>query len=125
MRARWLARAAFALMFASAAVLIGVADLAGLALVAVGAVAVCLIAAGGYWFLAHRGVLRWLAFGLVILVPVAVLVVFARHHLIWVAVVSVALLVLRPADGSAGAGPGSRRTRACRSAKSRRPVARS
>jgi hypothetical protein len=94
MSARWLARAAFALMFASAAVLIGFADLASLAMVAVGAVAACLIAAGGYWFLAHRGMVRWLAFGLVILVPIAALVVFALHGLMWVAVVSVALLVL-------------------------------
>ncbi|HKF77193.1 MAG TPA: diacylglycerol kinase family protein, partial [Candidatus Dormibacteraeota bacterium] len=94
MNARWLARAAFALMFASAAVLIGFADLASLAMVAAGAAAACLVAAGGYWFLAHRGVVRWLALGLVIFVPVAVLVVFALNHLIWVAVVSVALLVL-------------------------------
>jgi diacylglycerol kinase family enzyme len=94
MSARWLARAAFGLVLASAAVLIGFADLSDLALVAVGAVAACLIAAGGYWFLAHRGVLRWMAFGLVVAVLVAVLVVFALHHLIWVAIVSVALLVL-------------------------------
>ena len=94
MSARWLARAAFGLVFASAVVLIGFADLSDLALVAVGAVAACLIAAGGYWFLAHRGVLRWLASGLVIVVLIAVLVVFALHHLIWVAVVSVALLAL-------------------------------
>ena len=94
MSARWLARAAFGLVLASAAVLIGFADLSDLALVAVGAVAAGLIAAGGYWFLAHRGVLRWLASGLVIVVLIAVLVVFALHHLIWVAVVSVALLVL-------------------------------
>lgn len=39
MSARSLARAAFALMFATAAVLIGFADLASLAMVAVGAVA--------------------------------------------------------------------------------------
>ena len=94
MSARWLARAAFGLVLASAAVLIGFADLSDLALVAVGAVAACLIAAGGYWFLARRGVLRWMASGLVIAVVIAVLVVFALHHLIWVAVVSVALLVL-------------------------------
>jgi len=37
---------------------------------------------------------RWTALGLVILVMVTVLVVFALHHLIWVAVVSVVLLVL-------------------------------
>ncbi len=111
MSARWLARAAFGLVLASAAVLIGFADLADLAVVAVGAVAACLIAAGGYWFLAHRGVVRWMAFGLVILVLIAVLVVFALNHLIWVAVVSVALLAaaaeaarraLTPATADAG-----------------------
>jgi hypothetical protein len=80
-------------------------------MVAVGAVAACLMVAGGYWFLAHRGVLRWLAFGLVILVPVAVLVVFGLDHLIWVAVVSAALLVLaagaaRRALAPAAAGAG-------------------
>ena len=94
MSAGWLARAAFALVFASAALLIGFADLASLAMVAVGAVAACLIVAGGYWFLAHRGVVRWMAFGLVIVVLVVVLVVFAVHNLIWVAVVSIVLLVL-------------------------------
>ena len=97
MSARWLARAAFGLVLASAAVLIGFADLSDLALVAVGAVAACLIAAGGYWFLAHRGVLRWMAFGLVIAVLIAALVIFALHHLIWVAIVSVALLALAAA----------------------------
>ncbi len=94
MRARWLARAAFALMAASAAVVIGLADLAGLIMVAIGAVAVCLMVAGGYWFLSHRGVLRWLAFGLVIAVPIAVLVVFALNNVIWVALLSVVLLLL-------------------------------
>jgi len=111
MNARWLARAAFGLVLVSAAVLIGFADLSDLALVAVGAVAACLIAAGGYWFLARRGVLRWMAFGLVIVVLIAVLVVFALHHLIWVAIVSVALLVLaagaaRRALTPAAADPG-------------------
>jgi diacylglycerol kinase family enzyme len=94
MRARWLARAAFALMAASGAVLIAFADLAGLVMVAIGAVAVCLMVAGGYWFLARRGMLRWLAFGLVVLVPIAVLAVFALNNVFWVALVSVALLLL-------------------------------
>src|SRR6516225_8787265 len=97
MRARWLARAAFVLMLASAAVLIGFPERharGALATVAIGAVAACLIAAGGYWYLAHRGVLRQLALGLVVLVPIAVLVVFAWRHVIWVAVVAVVLLAL-------------------------------
>jgi diacylglycerol kinase family enzyme len=94
MNPRWLARSAFALMIAAAAVLIGFAELASLAMVVIGVIGACLILAGGYWFLAHRGVLRWLAFGLVVLTPIAVLVVFALHNLIWVALVSIALIVL-------------------------------
>ena len=57
---RWLARASFALMLA-AVVLIGVAGWRSLALVAFAAIGVCAVLAGGYWFLAHRGVLRWIA----------------------------------------------------------------
>src|SRR6266516_3584520 len=94
MKARWLARSAFALMLAAAAVLIGFAELASLAMVAVGAVGACLILAGAYEFLACRGVLRWLAAAVVIATPIAILVVFALHNLIWVALVSIALMVL-------------------------------
>jgi diacylglycerol kinase family enzyme len=94
MSARWLARAAFVLMFAAAAVMIGFADLASVAMVAVGAVGACLMLAGGYWFLAHRGVVRWLAFGVMILAPIAVLVVFALHRILWVGIVAVALVAL-------------------------------
>jgi len=114
MRARWLARAAFVLMFAAAAVLIGFPERharGALATVAIGAVAACLIAAVGYWYLAHRGVVRQLALGLVVLVPIAVLVVFAWRHVIWVAVVAVVLLALavgaaRLALAPAAADPG-------------------
>src|SRR5499425_517539 len=94
MSVRWLARAAFALIFAAAAVMIGFAGLASLAMVAVGAVGACLMLAGGYWFLARRGVVRWLAFGVMILAPIAVLVVFALHRILWVGIVAVALVAL-------------------------------
>jgi diacylglycerol kinase family enzyme len=94
MKARWLARSVFVLMLGAAAVLIGFAGLQSLAMVGVGAVGACLILAGGYWFLAHRGVVRWLAFGLVILTPIAILVVFALNHLIWVALAAIALILL-------------------------------
>jgi hypothetical protein len=53
--ARWLARAAFLLVLAAVADMIGFAGLASLALVAVGAAGACLVVAGGYVFLAHRG----------------------------------------------------------------------
>jgi diacylglycerol kinase family enzyme len=96
---RWLARAAFALILAAAAVMIGFAGLASLAMVAIGAVGACLVLANGYWFLARRGLVRWLAFGVVILVPIAVLVVFALNHVIWVGVVSLVLVALAIAAG--------------------------
>jgi diacylglycerol kinase family enzyme len=94
MNARWLARSAFALMLAAVAVLIGGAGLRSLGMVGIGVIAACLILAGEYWFLAHRGVLRWLALGLVVFTPIAVLVVFALNNQIWVAVVSVTLMLL-------------------------------
>jgi diacylglycerol kinase family enzyme len=101
-------------MFAAAAVLIGFPERharAVLVMVAIGAVAAWLIAAGGYWYLARRGVLRQLALGLVVLVPIVVLVVFAWRHVIWVAVVAVVLLALgvgaaRLALTEAAADPG-------------------
>ena len=99
MSARWLARAAFLLVLAAAVVLVGFAGLASLAMVAVGAVGACLVVAGEYLFLAHRGVVRWVALAVVIVAPVAVLVIFALHGVLWVAVVAVALLAL-----AAGAG---------------------
>ena len=119
---RWLARSAFVLLLAAAVVMIAFAGLGGLAMMVIGAIGACLLVAGAYLFLAHRGLLRWLASAVVILIPVAILVVFALHHLLWVGLVSVALLALacrRPA----GADSGSRR--GCRSARSRLPGARS
>ena len=94
MKARWLARSAFALMIAAAAVLIGFAELASLAMVAIGVIGACLILAGAYEFLARRGVLRWLAAAVVIATPIAILVLFALHSLIWVALASIALMLL-------------------------------
>ena len=94
MNHRWLARLSFVLMLAAAAVLIGFAGLRSLALVGAGVLGVCAVVAGGYWFLANRGVVRWLAAALVILAPVAIIVVYVLDHLLWVAVLAPALGVL-------------------------------
>jgi len=99
MRARWLARSAFALMLAAVAVLIGFAERRGLAMIVIGVIGAVLVVAGVYTFLAHRGMLRWIAAAVVVLTPVAILVLFALHHLIWVALVSIALIVLAGAAG--------------------------
>ena len=105
MKARWLARSAFALMLAAVAVLIGFAELGGLAMIVIGVIGAVLLVAGVYTFLAHRGVLRWIAAAVVVLTPVAILVLFALHHLIWVALASVALIVLAGAVGRKALAP--------------------
>jgi diacylglycerol kinase family enzyme len=97
--ARWLARAAFVLMLAGVAVLIGFAEVGGLVMIVIGVIGAALMVAGAYTFLAHRGVLRWIAAAVVVLTPVALLVLFALHSIIWVALVSIALMAL-----AAGAG---------------------
>ena len=99
MNARWLARSAFVLMLAAVAVLVGFAGLGGLVMVVIGVIGAVLVVAGLYTFLAHRGVLRWIAAAVMILTPVAILVLFALHSLIWVALVSVALMVLAAVAG--------------------------
>jgi diacylglycerol kinase family enzyme len=98
---RWLARASFALMFAAVVLVLAVAGWRSLALVVLAAAGVCAVLAGGYWFLANRGVLRWLALVLVVAAPVLIVVVFAWRHLVWVAVVAVALMVAAAAAARA------------------------
>jgi diacylglycerol kinase family enzyme len=106
MTRRWLARASFALMFAAVVLLLAVAGWRSLALVAFAVIGVCAVLAGGYWFLAHRGVLRWAALVLVVGAPVVILVVFARASLLWAAVVAVALMVLAAGTARAALSTG-------------------
>jgi hypothetical protein len=65
-------------------------------------------------FLAHRGVVRWVALAVVVLAPVAVLVIFAFHGLLWDGLVAVALIALAAGAGrraltTAAANPGDAR----------------
>jgi len=93
-RQRWLARLAFLLMIAAVAVLIGFAGPRSIGLVLTGAIGACAMLAGGYWFLAHRGVPRWGGLGLAVLAPVLVIVFYVRQGLLWVAALAVAGLLL-------------------------------
>ncbi len=107
MKQRWLARGSFLLMLAAAVLLVAVAGWRSLTMILLTVLGVCAVLAGAYWFLANRGVLRWVALVLVIAAPVGILVLFAWHHLVWVAIVAVALMLLaagsaRMALGSAG-----------------------
>ncbi|WP_329482613.1 diacylglycerol kinase family protein [Kribbella sp. NBC_01484] len=71
---------------------------------ALSVVGVIAVLAGGYWFLANRGVLRWLALGLVIAAPVLIVVAFVSNQLLWVAVVALALMVAAAATARAALG---------------------
>ncbi len=123
MTRRWLARASFALMLAAVALLLAVAGWRSLTLVALAVIGVCAVLAGGYWFLANRGVLRWLALVLVVAAPVLIVVAFTWHHLVWVAVVAVALMVAAAGTARAALGAGRQDTAmpAVRAARPRRP----
>jgi diacylglycerol kinase family enzyme len=90
----WLARLAFVLAFASAAVLVIFADRRGWIMVLVGIGGVIAFVAGAYWFLAGRGILRMAAAALAVLAPVVVLVLYIGAGLLWVALLSLALFVL-------------------------------
>jgi diacylglycerol kinase family enzyme len=90
----WLARLAFVLAFASAAVLVIFADRRGWIMVLVGIGGVIAFVAGAYWFLASRGILRMAAAALAVLAPVVVLVLYIGAGLLWVALLSLALFVL-------------------------------
>lgn len=105
---RWLARASFVLMLAAVAVALGFAGWRSLGLIAFAAIGACAVVAGGYWFLANRGVRRWLALILMIAAPVLILVTFARADLLWIAIVAAALMLVSAATAKtalAGGGP--------------------
>jgi diacylglycerol kinase family enzyme len=120
---RWLARASFALVLAAVALVIAVAGWRSLTLVAFAVIGVCVVLAGAYWFLAHRGVLRWIALVLVVAAPVLILVAYAFARLLWVAIVAVALMVLAAGIGRTALSAGGQDTAmpAVPAARPRRP----
>jgi diacylglycerol kinase family enzyme len=91
---RWLGRLSFILAGLAVLVLVVFAGLKSVTLVVVAVVAAVVSLAAAYVFLARRGVYRWLALAVFILVPIAVIVFFAFRNLLWVAIVSAALLLV-------------------------------
>ncbi len=115
---RWLARLSILLMAGALYLLIEFAGLLSLALIGFALLGICVTVACAYWFLAHRGVVRWVSLAIAVLAPVAVNVLFARHRVLWVALASLALLLLAVAIAKlamgqvkAGNASGERRAR--------------
>ena len=99
---RWLAR--LGLVAAAAAVLVPLAGIgfrASVALVLVGVAGLALTAAGIWWALTHKGLVRWLAVAVAVLAPLVVLVTYTSRGLLWVVLVAYVLLVLAVAAGRA------------------------
>jgi diacylglycerol kinase family enzyme len=99
---RWLAR--LGLVAAAAAVLVPLAAIGfkgSLAVAITGVVGLALTAAGIWWTLTHKGLVRWLAVALAVLAPLVVLILYTSRDLLWVVLVAFALLAVAVAAGRA------------------------
>ena len=94
-------------MAAAAAVLVPLAAAGlrqSLALVLVGMAGLGLTAAGIWWALTHKGLVRGLAIALAVAAPMTILVLYTRARLTWVVLVTFALLGVAVVAGRAALG---------------------
>ena len=99
---RWQARLALAAAAAAVLVpLLAIGFRASLAVTVTGVVGLAVAAAGVWWALTHKGVVRWLAVAVAVLAPLVVLVTYTSRGLLWVVLVAIGLLVLAVAVGRA------------------------
>ncbi len=97
---RWLARGAILAAAASIAVpLLAIGFQASLAAIIIGVVGLGVIGASIWWALTHKGIVRWLAVVLAVLVALAVLILYTSKELIWVVLAAFALQTLAVALG--------------------------
>jgi len=88
---RWLARGALALVVGAFVLLLAFAGRRGVWLLVLTAATAAVVVAGIFWFLLHRGAVRWLALALAVSAPLALVVVFAADRLLWLAVLATGL----------------------------------
>jgi diacylglycerol kinase family enzyme len=98
-RRRWLARLSFALAGLAIVILLVFAGLRSLAMLAIAVAAAVVSLDAAYVFLSRRGVVRWLAFAVFVLAPVAVIVIYAFRNLLWVAIAAAAAWLLAGMTG--------------------------
>jgi diacylglycerol kinase family enzyme len=103
----WLARLAIVLAAGAVVVLVVFAGLHSIGLIGFTAAGICVTVACAYWFLARRGLVRWIAFALAVLAPIAVAAIFATRGVLWVAVAVIALLLAAVSVGRAAMGSSS------------------
>ncbi len=105
---RWLARLALAAALAAVVVLVVSGALKSVTALLVGLAGLAVICAAAWWFLAHRGVVRWLAAVVLVAAPVAVIVVYIVAGLLWEIVLAAVLAVAAVAAGRAALAGGPR-----------------
>ena len=89
----------------------------------VGFAGLAIVCAAAWWFLANRGVVRWLASAVLVAAPVAVIVVYVAAGLLWEIVLSVVLAAAAVAAGRAAlsSGPSAAKPREDAVAPQRQP----
>ena len=102
---RWLARLSIALAAASAVILTFFGDRHSLGILAVGLVSVVVSLAAAFWFLAGRGIVRWLALALLIVSPAAAIAGYALVGLLWAAILAAAAWLLAGVAARAALAP--------------------
>ena len=102
---RWLARLSILLAVTSAVILTFFGDRHSLGILAVGLVSVVVSLAAAFWFLAGRGIARWLALALVILSPAAAIAGYALVGLLWVAILAAAAWLFASVAARAALAP--------------------
>ncbi len=105
-RQRWLARAAILLAAASVVTLLGFALDGGLGLLLWAALGLVVLVAATYWFLTHRGLVRWLALGVAVVTPVVGAWLLILEGLLVPLLVALALLALAGVTGRTALKPG-------------------
>ena len=98
---RWLARLVFAAAIAAVVVLVLFGGLRSIAALLLGFAGLAIACAAAWWFLAHRGIVRWLALVVLVAAPVFVIVVYVVAGLVWEVVISVVLAAAAVAAGRA------------------------
>src|ERR1035438_691134 len=98
---RWMARLAFAAAVAAVVVLLLSGALRSIAALVLGFAGLAIACAAAWWFLANRGILRWLALAVLVAAPVFVIVVYVVAGLLWEIVLGAVLAAAAVAAGRA------------------------
>jgi diacylglycerol kinase family enzyme len=90
-RQRWLARLSLAAAVAAVVLLLLYGGLVSVTALLLGAAGLALTIAAAWWFLAHRGILRWLACVVLVAAPAGIIAVYVIAGLLWDVAVGLAL----------------------------------